>query len=297
MKYFYIPLLTILITVYTNSFSQENSVKPDSLHLKPDISIRLSNKTESQESNQLPLRLPRLNPAENFLPQYTPYQRLTLSPLNINNNINISPIQWHGVASDFINTKSRTAIASTNVIPNLLLHSSATLGMVETPFFGKGYYYLLNAGARYSINPSLVVGISGAFNSNFDVIPYWNIGIEGGYQVSRDLMFDGGLTYLKTGENMFNLAQSAIMLDLHGRYRITDKWYFNVYGGMPIQQKSEQIYQPMLPMMNTPYFGASVEYWFNPYVGVEGGMIWSRDIFSGNIQPQAKVGLLIRPAK
>ena len=41
---------------------------------------------------------------------------------------------------------------------------------------------------------------------------------------------DGGLTYLKSAANPFNVNQSALLLDLHGRYRLTDDWYLNAYG-------------------------------------------------------------------
>lgn len=297
MKRFYVPLLMIIVFAHMKIFAQDVQVKPDSLDLKTGITGGLPKSADSLQSGQLPLRLPRLNPAENFLPQFTPYQRFSLTPQYTDKDTNLPPVYWHGAASDFINTKSRTAIATTMPTPNLLLHSSATIGMVETPFFGKGYYYILDAGARYTINPSLTMGVSGGYDSNFDVMPFWNAGIDASYQVNRNLMFDGGLTYMKTAGNMFDLNQSAVMVNLHGRYRLNDEWYLNAYGGMPVLQNNNQPDRPMLPMMNTPYYGGSVEHWFKPSMGVEAGMIWMRDMFSGKMRPQPKLELLFRPGK
>ncbi|WP_298649916.1 hypothetical protein [uncultured Proteiniphilum sp.] len=295
MRRFYFPLLMILFFVYTKSFAQDIPVKGDSLDLKTGVTGELPKQADSLRSGQLPLRFPRLNPAENLLPQFTPYQRFTLTPQH--SDTNLPPIHWHGAASDFINTKSRTAIATTMPMPGLLLHSSATIGLVETPFFGKGYYYILDAGAHYTINPALMMGISGGYNSNFGVMPFWNTGIDASYQLNRNLMFDGGLTYMKTAGNMFSLNQSAVMVDLHGRYRLSDDWYLNAYGGMPVLQNNNQPNRPMMPMMNTPYYGGSVEHWFKPTMGVEAGMIWIRDMFSGKMRPQPKLELLFRPGR
>jgi hypothetical protein len=50
-------------------------------------------------------------------------------------------------------------------------------------------------------------------------------------------------------------------------------------------------------VMNTPYYGGSVEHWFKPTMGVEAGVIWIRDMFSGKMRPQPKLELLFRPGK
>jgi hypothetical protein len=297
MKRFYVPLLIIIVFAQMKVFAQDIPVKPDSLDLNTGIAGELPKSTDSLKSGQLPLRLPRLNPAENLLPRFTPYQRFTLDMQRSDKETNFPPVYWHGAASDFINAKSRMVMATTMPAPNRLLHSSATTGMVETPFFGKGYYYILDAGARYAINPALTMGVSGGYNSDFGVTPFWNAGIDAGYQVNRNLMFDGGVTYIKTAGNMFGLNQSAVMIDLHGRYRLSDDWYLNAYGGTPVLQNNNQPNRPMLPMMNTPYYGGSAEYWFKPSMGVEAGMIWARDMFSGKMRPQPKLELLFRPGK
>lgn len=297
MKRLYVPLLIIFFSAQTKSFAQDIPVKTDSLEVKTGVVGRLPQQADSLRSGQLPLRLPRLNPAENLLPQFTPYQRFNLMPAYTNKDSNFPPIQWNGVASDFLHTKSRTAIATTMPTRRLLLHSSATLGVVETPFFGLGYNYILDAGASYLINRSLTMGISGGYNSNFGTLPFWNTGINANYQMNRNLTFDGGVNYIKTAGNMFQINQSAVMVDLHGRYRLSDDWYVNGYGGMPVMQRNNQPNQPMLPMMNTPYYGGSVEYWFKPTMGVEGGMIWMRDMFTGKMRAQPKLELLFRPGR
>lgn len=293
----FIPLLIIFFVASTKIFAQDIPVKTDSLELKTGISGELPKQIDSLRTRQLPLRLPRLNPAENILPQFTPYQKFSITPQQSIKKSNLPPIHWNGAASDFLNTKSRTAIASMMPTSRLLLHSSATLGVVETPFLGLGYNYVLNAGANYLVSPSLTIGTSGGYNANFGAIPYWNTGINANYQINRNLSIDGGLTYMKTTGNMFNLNQSAVMIDLHGRYRLSDDWYVNGYGGMPVMQNNNQPNRSMLPMMNTPYYGGSVEYWFKPTVGVEGGMIWMRDMFSGKMRAQPKLELHFRPGR
>lgn len=295
MKHFYIAFLMILLFVHTKSFTQDVREVPDSL--KTGINKGLQGGADSLKPGQLPLRLPRLNPAENLLPQFTPYQRFTLKPQHADNDSWLPPVHWNGAASDFLTTRSRTAVASMMPSPNLLLHSSTTLGMIETPFFGKGYYFILDAGARYAINPALMMGVSGSYNSNFGVMPFWNAGINASYQVSNNLMFEGGMTYMKTAGNTYKVNQSAVMLDLHGRYRLSDDWYLNGYGGVPVLQKSNKSDMPMLPMMNTPYYGGSVEYWFKPTMGVEGGVIMMRDMFTGKMRAQPKLELLFRPGR
>jgi len=64
-----------------------------------------------------------------------------------------------------------------------------------------------------------------------------------------------------------------------------------------VKQNSNQSNRPMMPMMNTHYYGGFVEHWFKPTMGVEAGMIWMRDIFSGKIRPQPKLELLFRPGR
>lgn len=291
LLYIFIP---IFLLTNLSGWAQEVPVKQDSLKLDLPGSIHAD--STQLKPGTLPLRLMRLNPAENLLPQFTPYHRYTLSPQPTVTDSWLPPIHWDGAASDFINTKSRTAIASMLPSPRLLLYSSATLGLVETPFFGKANYYILNAGANYAVSSTLNLGITGGYDSNFGSIPFWNTGMNAHYMMSPNFSVDGGVTYIQTGQNMFSLNQSAVLIDLHGRYRLSESWYANAYGGMPLIQRSNTPNAPMMPMMNTPYFGGTFEHWFNPTMGMEGGVMWIQD-FTGKMRPRPKIELLFRPGK
>lgn len=274
------------------SWAQEVPIKQDSL--KRDLID--PTRTDSIQADPLPVRLMRLNPAENVMPQFTPYQRYTLFPQQSRES-GLPPIHWEGASSDFINSKSRTAIASMSPAQRLLLYSTATIGLVETPYFGKANYYVINAGAVYSLSSAMNMGVSGGYDSNFGSIPFWNAGWNMHYRVSDDFSVDGGVTYLKTAGNMFNLNQSAVLLDLHGRYRLSEDWFVNAYGGMPVLQRNNRATAPMMPMMNNTYYGGSLENWFKPTMGVEGGVIWIQDMFTGKMRPRPKLELLFRPGK
>ena len=288
--------LLLLLLFFCSSvliFAQEKVVKPDSLKTGNQPPLNLP---DSLGAKELELKLPRLNPAEELQPQFSPYDRMTVSP-NVYPAMEAPLVHWYGASSDFINSKSRTAVALIMPIPNLSLYSSATLGLVETPYFGKANYYILNAGANYTISPELNVSLRGGYNSDFGHMPYWNVGADAAYMINPNLSVDGGVSYVQTAGNMYNLKQSAILVDLHGRYRLSDDWYINAYGGMPVSQSNNRPGSPMLPMMNRPYYGGSVEYWIKPTVGVEGGVIWMRDMFSGKMRPQPKLELKFRPGR
>lgn len=277
-------------------YAQETTVVyPDST--KFDLTKPIIIENQLNNFDQINLKFPRLNPADKFQPQFSPFHKFTLSPQRYTGNGRMPEIHWNGVASDFIFSRSRTAIASTMPVRRLILHSSATIGLIETPFFGKANYYAVNAGALYSVSSSLNLGLRGGYNSNFDIIPTWNIGADVSYMLSRNLMMDGSISYMKTANNYFDVNQAAIAVDLHGRYRINNDWFLNAYGGAPVKQFNSNIKQPMLPMMNTPYFGGTVEHWFKPTMGVEGGMIWARDMMSGKMRPRPKLELKFRPGR
>lgn len=286
-------ILMLFISLVISGFTQEVEVKPDTMK----GTINMGTTSLQTDSGKFSLKLPRLNPTTDLQPQFTPYQRFTINRPSKATDALFPPIFWSGAASDFINSKSSTAIAIMTPAPNLLLHSSVTLGLVETPWLGKGTYFMLDAGANYAISPVMNLGISGGYNSNFGTLPFWNAGIDASYMLHPNLMIDGGINYLQTGQNRIGINQSALMIDLHGRYRLNDDWYLNAYGGMPVMQNNKQPQRSMLPMMNTPYYGGSVEYWFNATTGVEGGMIWQRDMFTGKMRPQPKLELLFRPGR
>jgi len=296
MRHVYISLL--LLFIYSTIYAQDNPLKQDSLRLETGRSLELKTDSMTSDRNEtIPLRLPRLNPAENLEPQFTPYERHRISLNRERGNSLLPPVHWSGAATDFINTKSRTAVATMLPAPRLLLYSSTTLGLVETPYFGKAIYYNLSAGSQYFISPAFTLGASGSYHSDFGILPHWSTGLDASYQISRNMMIDGGLSYMQTAGNMFGLKQSVVTMDLHGRYRLNDDWFMNAYGGMPVMQRNNRPAAPMMPMMNTPYYGGSVEHWFNSTTGVEAGVIWMRDMFSGKMRPQPKLELLFRPGR
>ena len=296
MRHVYFPLL--LLFIYSAIYAQDIPLKQDSLKLETGRSTEMKIDSITFDRNEaVPLRLPRLNPAENLEPQFTPYERHRISLNRERGSSLLPPVHWSGAASDLINAKSRTAVATMLPAPRLLLYSSTTLGLVETPYFGKANYYNLNAGAQYFVSPGFTLGVSGSYYSDFGFLPHWSTGLDASYQINRNLMIDGGLSYMQTAGNMFGLKQSAVTMDLHGRYRLNDDWYMNAYGGMPVMQQNNRSAAPMMPMMNTPYYGGSVEHWFNSTTGVEAGVIWMRDMFSGKMRPQPKLELLFRPGR
>jgi hypothetical protein len=296
MRRFYLSMMMLLLL--TSLHAQDIPVKQDSLRLETGKSTEQEIDSLTIDRNEtVPLRLPRLNPAENLEPQFTPYQRHIVTINREKSNTLLPPIQWSGAASDRINSKSRTAVATMLPARNLLLYGSATLGLMETPYFGKANYYNLNAGAQYLLSPQLKLGASASYYSDFGVLPLWSTGLDASYQVSRNLQIDGGFTYMQTAGNMFGLSQSAVTMDLHGRYRLNDDWFLNAYGGMPVMQQNNRPAVPMMPVMNTPYYGGSVEHWFNSTTGVESGVIWMRDMFTGKMRPQPKLELLFRPGR
>lgn len=288
-------LLAFLLTV-SLSYAQETSVKyPDSIKIDLTNPILIENELNSY--NQINLKFPRLNPADKLQPQFSPFDKFTLSPQQYTGYGKMPEVLWNGIASDFIFSKSRTAIASTMPTNRLILHSSATIGLIETPFFGKANYYAVNAGALYYVSSSLNLGLRSGYNSNFEIIPTWNVAADANFMINRNLMMDGSISYMQTANNYFNVNQAAIAVDLHSRYRINNDWFLNAYGGAPVKQFNNNPDHTMLPMMNTPYFGGTVEHWFKPTMGVEGGMIWARDMLSGKMRPRPKLEIKFRPGR
>lgn len=292
----------ILLIVFSALFlcvltinAQETTTNKDSLKIKLDNSLLLP--SDSARSSDVRITIPTIHPVlgkDGF--QYNRFNDFSINPY-LMPRTNRSGINFHGTGTDNINSKSRTAIATYSPAPRLGLYSAATLGLVETPFFGKGNYYILNAGANYLLSSNLSAGISGMYNSNFGTIPFWNVSADLQYMASENLMLEGSLGYMKTGQNAFLVNQSAILADLHVRYKFTNDWYLNAYGGMPLKQNSNRPNAPMLPMMNNTHYGGTVEFWFNPTMGAEAGVIWVRDMFSGKMRPQPKLELKFRPGR
>ncbi len=227
---------------------------------------------------------------------YNKFEDFSITPIVMPRTEPIG-VNFYGAGYDDIFSKNRTVAAAYSPAQRLNLHAATTLGLVETPFFGKANYYILNAGANYLLAPNLMAGISGTYNSDFGVLPFWNVSTDLQYIASRNFMIEGSVGYTQTAGNRYNVNQSAINLDLHARQRITNDWYLNAYGGMPLRQRTNTPQRPMMPIMNNKYYGATIEHWFTPTVGAEAGMIWVRDMFSGKMRPQPKLELKFRPGR
>lgn len=275
--------------------AQENINIKDSLKLNQELLNRMY--PDMNKPSEMHIAIPTINPTlgrDGIL--YNKFEDFSFSPFMMPRTPT-SGVNFFGVGSDDIFSKSRTAIASYSPMPRLNLHTATTLGLVETPFFGKANYYILNAGANYLISPRLMAGVSGTYNSDFGVLPHWNVSTDLQYIASPNLMLEGSVGYVSTAANAYNINQSAIQLDLHARQRITDDWYFNAYGGLPVYQQNNQAKRPIMPIMNNTYYGGTVEYWFKPTVGAEAGIIMVRDMFSGKMRPQPKIELKFRPGR
>lgn len=275
--------------------AQENISIKDSLNLNQELLDRMY--PDMNKRSNMRISIPTINPTlgrDGIV--YNKFEDLSIAPF-MTPRTPTSGVNFFGAGTDDIFSKSRTAIAAYSPAPRLSLHTAATLGLVETPFFGKGNYYILNAGANYLISPRLMAGVSGTYNSDFDVLPHWNVSADLQYAASRNLLLEGSVGYLSTAANAFNLNQSAVQIDLHARQRLTDDWYLNAYGGFPVSQKNNQPKRPMMPIMNNTYYGGTVEYWFKPTVGAEAGIIMVRDMFSGKMRPQPKIELKFRPGR
>ncbi|MDO5522668.1 MAG: hypothetical protein Q4G48_01330 [Bacteroidia bacterium] len=291
--FIFLFFLSFLAIQRTNA--QENPVRKDSLKSIPDAPLPLQSDSAAMEG--VSITIPTIHPIlgkDGF--QYNRFSDFSVNPYRMPRT-GTSGVRFSGAGSDNINSKSRTAIAAYSPVNRLNIYTAATLGLVETPFFGKGNYYILNAGANYLIAPNLNAGLSAMYNSDFNVLPFWNVSADLQYMPDRNLMLEGSVGYMKTGANAFNLNQSAVLVDVHARYRLSDDWFLNAYGGFPVSQSTNRPAMPMAPMMNNTHYGGTVEYWFQPTVGAEAGLIWVRDMFSGKMRPQPKLELKFRPGR
>lgn len=198
---------------------------------------------------------------------------------------------------DFINPE-RTVVFSKNATDRLSLFSANTIGVYKTLLFGNINYYNLNIGANYQFHSSLQ-GQSGIFyNSTLrDPLPIAGAYANFNYRAADNLWFDGGASYRKTLGNTYGFDQQSLMMELHSRYQIAENWFLNGYGGTPIYQLNKKPGMPTLPAMPQTYYGGTAEYWFKENMGVEGGLIWIRDIFTGKMRPSPKIELKFGPKK
>lgn len=292
ITFIYISFLSI--SILTVNAQEDISIK-DSLNLNQELLNRMY--PEMKNRSEMHIAIPTINPTlgRDGI-QYSKYEDFSITPFMMPRTP-MSGVNFFGVGSDDIFSKSRTAIASYSPAPRMNIHAATTLGLIETPFFGKGYNYMLNVGANYLLSPRLMSGVSGTYNADFGVLAHWNVSTDLQYIASPNLMLEGSIGYISTAANAYNIDQSAIQLDLHARQRITNDWYMNAYGGLPVYQQNNQAKRPIMPIMNNTYYGGTVEYWFKPTVGAEAGIIMVRDMFSGKMRPQPKIELKFRPGR
>lgn len=287
-------LLLIMFMPMLPISAQEHTPKKDSLKILIGKQELLQSDSTASVPAAIRIFNPKIDPA--IGKETLSYDRI--NNLSISNYLfprtAPSGIRFYGVGSDYIHSKSRTAVATYSPVSHMDIYSAATLGLVETPYFGKGNYYILNAGVSYLFAPNLRAGLSGSYNSNFNVLPFWNISANLHYMPHRNLMLGSNVSYLKTGANALKMNQSAVLVDLHARYRLSNDWFLNAYGGFPVMQHNNL---PQAPRINNTHYGGTVEYWFQPTVGAEAGVIWIRDMFSGKMRAQPKLELKFRPGE
>jgi len=192
-----------------------------------------------------------------------------------------------GGSSDFFGRSERIVDFSTTPNENLLLRSSLLIGRYDAPFLQESLnYYSLGLGAELYINPYLSVGAGMFYKSNLN----HPSSILGGYidaiftPIDR-VQLSNTLTYYNNMSNTSQFNQQSIILDTHLRYRMSEKFYLNFYGGMPLNETNNS-YNQVLPLLPQKYVGGTVEYWFNPTIGIESGVIWEQNLFNNKLTPR-----------
>ena len=214
----------------------------------------------------------------------------------------VVPIPAHigitGFGLNSLTNINRTAMFSMEADRNLMFYFASTLGVIRTLPYGNISYYNIDVGAAFLLNHA-ISGSAGVFYRNTLQFP---MPITGGYlhlfyQVTDGLQVFGSGTFQNIQMNHPGVSQQALMLEGRLRQRLTDRWYVNAYGGTPVLQNSGRVGMPMNPMMTMTYYGASVEHWFNEGLGMEGGVVWVRSMFTGQMQAQPRLHLHARPRR
>ncbi|MFA5210011.1 MAG: hypothetical protein WC403_06810 [Proteiniphilum sp.] len=92
MRQFYLPLLMLFFC--STLSAQDIPIKQDSLMLERGRPSEVTIDSLTVDRNEtVPLRLPRLNPAENLSPQFTPYERHRISLKRERGTSLLPPIQ------------------------------------------------------------------------------------------------------------------------------------------------------------------------------------------------------------
>ncbi len=177
---------------------------------------------------------------------------------------------------------------------DLYFNTSFMIGRVATPFAPDGVnYFNVNIGSEFYINPYLT-GTAGLFYKSTLEHPS---SIMGGYLGTIFTPFDkltlsNTLSYHNHMSNDSQFNQQSIMLDIHARYKLSEKYYSNFYGGAPLNERNNNS-NIVLPGMPKKYVGGTVEFWINPKVGIESGVIWEQDVFNHTLIPKPVMGLKI----
>ena len=214
----------------------------------------------------------------------------------------VVPMPTHfGITGSGMNSLTninRTALFSMEADRRLMLYFASSLGVVRTLPYGNINYYSLDVGAAFLLNHA-ISGSAGVFYRNALQFP---MPITGGY---LNLLYDitpgtqlfVGSTFQDVQLRFLGVSQQTLMLEGRLRQRLTDRWFVNAYGGTPVLERSGQVGLPMNPLMTT-YYGASVEHWFNEgRFGVEGGVVWMRSMFTGQMQAQPRFHLHVQPRR
>ena len=224
-------------------------------------------------------------PALHHLRTFSDYHRVGLMPTN-------TGIVGFGMNS--LTHINRTALFTMEYNNNLMFYFAPTLGVLRTLQYGNINYYHLNAGAAFFLNHS-VSGSMGVFYRNMLQFP---MPISGAYlhlhhQLTDGLELFGSGTFQNVWIHHLGVNQQSFMLEGRVRQYLTDRWSISAYGGTPVFENSGRAGMPMNLLMST-YYGASLEHWFNETTGVQGGVVRTRNPFTGRMQTGYSFGLTTR---
>lgn len=292
-RYFSVFALFLMLFALPLAAQEQDAKINDTIpvHLPEKLPATLGTQTIGQ---------PQMNEAAanaRFRPQLHPelpvqHRPLTFPSLGGNTSTEVrlpANVRLGGYGHDLYDNAERTAVFSLNASPRLTLYSAGTLGVQKSLLHPNVSYYNIDMGGAFALSPA-VDGNAGVFYGSALQMPFSMSGayLNLNYRATDRLQLDGGVSYRNLN---LQPRQHSVVLNVHGRYQIADNWYMNVYGGTPVLQRGASENGMMHPMMPRPYFGGTLEYWFNDNFGMEGGMVWEQDMF-GKLRPKPKVELL-----
>lgn len=215
------------------------------------------------------------------------YRMQSFSDINSGKSLP-SAVSIRGYGRNEFNNAERTAVFTFQPAANLSFYTAGTLGVYKTLPHGNINYYNLDFGTAFTLSPTLNAN-AGVFYSSSMEMP---LSMRGTYlnvhhRATDRLQLNGGVSYTNLQAPYANLSQHSVMLNTHIRYQLAEDWFINGYGGLPALPNAGNANTPMHPMMPRTYYGGTVEYWFQPQMGVEGGVIWQQDMF-GKMRPTTK---------